>query len=422
MKKWYSLIDKVYDKKNLYNSFAKVNSNKGAPGEDGETVGQFGEALDLNIDKLHHELKTNTYMSMPVKRVYIDKDDGTERPLGIPTVKDRVVQQALRNVIEPIFEVEFHPSSFGYRPNRSCHHAIAKAEMFMNKYKFEYVVDMDLSKCFDTLDHDIIIDCVNDKISDGRILKLIKQFLKCGIKEKFETLETTVGSPQGGVISPLLMNIYMSKFDNYMKENNIRIVRYADDILIFAKTKAQAGKFKAIATKFLEDELKLKVNDKKTHIANVNDGVEYLGFILKKNYMVINPKRIAKFKNKVRKLTPRNSGKNIIFIVDELNLLLRGWTNYYRVANCKSVFTKLHSWIKRRLRMKKMREWKYSKGLHKQLRRQGYQGEFLKISMNRWRNSSTTLVHMALPNSWFDEINLFNISKVEVNVLYRYSM
>ncbi|MEG0097719.1 MAG: group II intron reverse transcriptase/maturase [Romboutsia sp.] len=422
MKKWYSLIDKVYDKKNMYRSFAKVKSNKGAPGEDGETIEIFDESLDLNINKLHHELKANTYVSAPVKRTYIDKDDGTKRPLGIPTVKDRVVQQALRNVIEPIFEPEFHPSSFGYRPNRSCHHAIAKADMFMNKYGLEYVVDMDLSKCFDTLDHEIIIDAINEKISDGKILNLVKKFLECGIKEKFEVFETTVGSPQGGVISPLLMNIYMTKFDNYMKENNIRIVRYADDILIFAKTKAQAGKFRAMATEFLETDLKLKVNEEKTHIANINDGVAYLGFIIKKRYMLIHPKRIAKFKDKVRRLTPRNSGLNIDFMVDRLNPVIRGWLNYFRVANCKEQISKLYKWIKRRLRMKKMKEWKSPKGLHKQLRRLGYKGQFKKISMNRWRNSSSTLVHMALPNSWFDEINLFNMSKVEVNILHHYKM
>jgi len=420
MKKWYSLIDKVYDKKNLYKSFKQVKSNKGAPGEDGETIEIFNEKLEFNIEKLHHELKTNTYNASPVKRVYIDKDDGTKRPLGIPTVRDRIVQQALRNVIEPIFEPNFHPSSFGYRPNRSCHHAIAKAEMFMNKYGFEYVVDMDLSKCFDTLNHEIILGTVNEKISDGRILKLINQFLKCGIKEKFEVQETNIGSPQGGVISPLLMNIYMTKFDNYMKEKKIRIVRYADDILIFARTKADAGKYKALAIKFLEEELKLQVNTKKTHIANIHDGVAYLGFIIKKNYMKIHPKRIEKFKDKIRKLTPRNSGLNINMIVSRINPVIRGWTNYFRIANCKNEFAKLFSWIKRRLRMKKMKEWKTPNKLHKQLRRLGYEGQFKKISMSRWRNSISTLVHMALPNSWFEEIKLFNMSKVEVNILYYY--
>ncbi|MGL6107939.1 group II intron reverse transcriptase/maturase [Romboutsia sp.] len=420
MKKWYSLIDKVYDKKNLYKSFKQVKSNKGAPGEDGETIEMFNEKLDFNIVKLHHELKTNTYIASPVKRVYIDKDDGTKRPLGIPTVRDRVVQQALRNVIEPIFEPSFHPSSFGYRPKRSCHNAIAKAEMFMNKYGLEYVVDMDLSKCFDTLNHEIILKSVNEKISDGKILKLIEQFLKCGIKEKFEIQDTEIGSPQGGVISPLLMNIYMTKFDNYMKDNKIRIVRYADDILIFARTKSDAGKYKAIAVKILEDELKLKVNEKKTHIANAYDGVSYLGFIIKKNYMIIHPKRVEKFKDKIRKLTPRNSGLNIDAVVSKINPVIRGWTNYFRIANCKFEFGKLFKWIKRRLRMKKMKEWKSPKGLHKQLRRLGYKGQFKKISMSRWRNSSSTLIHMALPNTWFDEIKLFDMSKVKVNTLYCY--
>ncbi|WP_244998183.1 reverse transcriptase domain-containing protein, partial [Clostridium bowmanii] len=173
MKKWYSLIDKVYTIDNLRKAFKAVKSNKGAPGIDGETIGIFEANMEANIVKLNHELKTETYEPLSVRRVYIDKDDGTKRPLGIPTVRDRVVQQALKNILEPIFEPIFHPSSYGYRPNRSCQKAVAKAERFMNKYGLEHVVDMDLSKCFDTLDHEIIIKSVNEKVSDSRILKLV---------------------------------------------------------------------------------------------------------------------------------------------------------------------------------------------------------------------------------------------------------
>lgn len=172
--------------------------------------------------------------------------------LRIPTVKDRVVQQVVRNIIEPIFEPTFHPSSYGYRPKRSCQMAVAKAESFANYWGLQYAVDMDLSKCFDTLNHEVIINSVNEKISDGKVLKLIRNFLKSGILEDGAFSETTIGSPQGGVISPLLMNIYMDKFDQRMKSLNIRIVRYADDILIFAKSKSEAGRYKDIATRILE--------------------------------------------------------------------------------------------------------------------------------------------------------------------------
>ena len=420
MRKYYSLIDKIYNKNNILDAFKLVKKNKGAPGIDGETVLDFEKLLEEKINEIHCELKSGKYRPSPVKRTYIDKEDGTKRPLGIPTVKDRVVQQAVRNVIEPIFEPDFHPSSYGYRPKRSCQMAVAKAESFTNRWGLNYVVDMDLSKCFDTLNHDMIIDCVNERISGGKVLRLIRAFLESGILEDGAFSETTIGSPQGGVISPLLMNIYMDKFDQKMKSLNIRIVRYADDILIFAKSKREAGRYKEIATKILEQELKLTVNAKKTHITDNNKGISYLGFIIKKKYISIHPKRIKKLKEKIRKLTPRNSGYNVEALVYKLNPVIRGWCNYFRIANCKSIFEDLTKWIRRRLRMKQMKEWKSYKSLHKTLRRMGYKGTFKKISMTRWRNSLSPLVCMALPNKWFDEIKLFDMSKVETAVLHYY--
>jgi RNA-directed DNA polymerase len=420
MKKYYSLIDKIYNKNNILEAFKLVKKNKGAPGIDGETVQNFECLLDEKINEIHCELKNGDYKPNAVRRTYIKKDDGSERPLGIPTVKDRVVQQAVRNIMEPIFEPDFHPSSYGYRPKRSCQMAVAKAEGFANHWGLEYIVDMDLSKCFDTLNHELIIKSVNKRISDGKVLKLIEAFLQSGILEDGSFYETTIGSPQGGVISPLLMNIYMDKFDQEMKNKNIRIVRYADDILIFAKSKSEAGRCKEIATKILEQELKLTVNVKKTHITNIDKGIAYLGFIIKRKYISIQPKRIEKLKDKIRELTPRNSGLNVEYMVWKLNPILRGWCNYFKIANCKSTFANIIGWIRRRLRMKQMIEWKSYKSLHKTLRRMGYKGEFKKISMTTWRNSASPLVCMALPNAWFDEIKLFDMSKVETAVLHYY--
>jgi RNA-directed DNA polymerase len=219
MRKWYSLIDKVYARANLLEAFDKVRRNKGGKtsGIDGISVQAFKEHLTANLCQLHEELRSGTYRPQAVKRVYIDKEDGGKRPLGIPTVKDRVVQQALLNVLQPIFEPEFHPSSYGYRPGRSAHHAIAKAERFTRYYGLDHVVVMDLSKCFDTLDHELILSSVNEKVSDGKVLRLIDSFLKSGIIDKGKFEPTEKGSPQGGIISPLLTNIYLNKFDQYMK-------------------------------------------------------------------------------------------------------------------------------------------------------------------------------------------------------------
>jgi len=231
MKKWYSLIDKIYRKENLELAFKRVKRNNGAPGIDGETVSDFVDKIDLNIEFLHERLKTNEYVPSPVKRVEIEKPDGGTRLLGIPTVKDRVVQQAIVNIIEPIFDPTFHPSSYGYRPKHSQHQAVAKAERFMNKYGLEHVVDMDLSKCFDTLDHEIIMGAVSELISDGRVLDLIRKFLKSGVMHRDNFSETEVGSPQGGVISPLISNIYLNQFDQKMMSKGVRIVLLEDMIL-----------------------------------------------------------------------------------------------------------------------------------------------------------------------------------------------
>lgn len=418
--KYYSLIDKVYRIENLKQAYGAVGVNNGAPGVDGQTVRAFGENLDDEIAKLHLELKTGTYRPSPVRREEIPKPDGSKRPLGIPTVRDRVVQQALLNVLQPIFEPDFHPSSYGYRPGRSCQQAVAKAERFVNKHGLKYVVDLDLSKCFDRLNHDLILQGVNRKVSDGSFLRLIRQFLEAGVMKDGAFEETEVGSPQGGVISPLLTNIYLDYFDQAMKERGIRIVRYADDILIFARTPRQAERYKQIAYEILEGELRLVVNKEKTHVTSVNQGVAYLGFVIYPKYVTIHPKKIKAFKDTIRELTPRNQGMKVEEMVKRLNPILRGWMNYFRIANCKGIIRELMGWIRRRLRMKQMREWKGWKALHKALRRRGYKGEFKKISMRKWRNSASPLISMALPNIWFDEIGLINLERYEVGILHRY--
>ena len=218
MKKLYSLIDKIYREENLRKAFKKVKKNNGAPGIDGETVTDFHLNEASNINLLQKLLITNTYKSSPVKRVEIEKLDGGIRLLGIPTVKDRVVQQAVVNIIGPYFEETFHPSSYGYRPKRSQQQGVAKAEQFMNKHHLKYVVDMDLSKCFDTLNHDLIIKSVAELISDSRVLNLIREFLESGIVLGGEFTKTVIGSAQGGVISPLLSNIYLNYFDQKKKQ------------------------------------------------------------------------------------------------------------------------------------------------------------------------------------------------------------
>lgn len=422
MRKWYSLIDKIYSRSNLLEAFDKVRRNKGGrtSGVDGVSVKAFGKHLSANLCQIRKELQEGSYKPEAVKRVYLEKEDGSQRPLGIPTVKDRVVQQAMLHVLQPIFEPDFHPSSYGYRPNRSAHHAIAKAERFICHYGLDHVVDMDLSKCFDTLDHGQILSSVNEKVSDGKVLNLIDSFLKSGIVDEGKFEPTEKGCPQGGIISPLLTNIYLNRFDQYMKALGIRIVRYADDILVFAFRKSDAGRYMAIATSYLEEELKLRVNQKKTHLTSLDQGIPYLGFKITNIGVLVSEKSTRKFKEKVRRLTPRNQGYRLDYYLTELNLLLQGYSMYFRVAKSKNLFRHLMSWVRRRLRMMIMKSWKSWKGLHKQLRRMGYRGSFEKISVTRWRNSSSPLLHMALSNAWFEERNLMNLEKVTTNTLHQY--
>lgn len=420
MKKWYSLIDKIYRKENLKLAFKRVKRNNGAPGIDGETVSDFALKLEENIEFLHENLKTNTYKPSPVRRTEIEKPDGGIRLLGIPTVKDRVVQQAIVNVIEPIFDETFHPSNYGYRPKRSQHQAVAKAERFMNKYGLTHVVDMDLSKCFDTLDHKIIIKAVAEKISDGRVLDLITKFLKSGVMNDGNFFRTEVGSPQGGVISPLLSNIYLNKFDQKMKSKGIRIVRYADDVLIFAKDKKSAGNYRAYATKILEEELKLTVNKEKTKLTSVYEGVGFLGFVIYEKWITVNPKRVKRFKDKIRRKTVRNAGRKIEDIIKDLNPVLRGWINYYRVANIKSLIADLMGWIRRRLRMIKMKQWKTYKAMHKEMRKQGIKGNGEKMAVTKWKNSNVHIIHRLLPNKLFEDLGLIDLTKYEVGLLSNY--
>lgn len=407
----------MYSLRNLHQAYKLVRRNNGAPGIDGVSVKVYGENLPNRLNQLSAKLKEGTYIPHNVRRVMIPKTDGGERPLGIPTVEDRIVQQAIVNILEPIFEPTFHSNSFGYRRGRSCHHAVVKAEDIMQQ-GYTSVLDMDLSKCFDTLSHEIILKCLNVRISDGKLLNLINGFLKSGVMYNGKSEPTDIGSPQGGVISPLLMNIYLNHFDQYMRRNGIPLVRYADDILLFAPHKQELGRIRKLAFDYLEGTLELKINQEKTKLSDFIDGIEYLGFIITPKMIRIHPKRIQSFKDKVRVLTKRTGGGNLAKKIQDLNPLLRGWANYFRLAKCSSVFSSLMSWIRRRLRMCKMREWKRSKALHRAMRRRGFKGYIEKISMRRWRNASCGYVHYALPNSSFDELGLFNMEKVQCNLLH----
>lgn len=394
-------------------AFFKVKSAKGAAGIDGQSVNDFAEFLDINLDLLLTELREKSYRPQPVRRVEIPKATGGVRLLGIPAVRDRVVQQALLDILQPIFDPEFHPSSYGYRPGRSCHQAITKATMFIRKYERKWVVDMDLSKCFDTLNHDLILLSFAKRIKDGSILELLRKILKSGVMTGEGWQASEVGSPQGGVISPLIANVYLDAFDQFMKNRGHRIVRYADDILILCKSKSAAHNALDQASSYLEGELLLTVNREKTHVCHSWKGVKFLGVSIHSMYTRIQQAKIKSFKAKVKVMTRRNSPGNLEEVIDDLNPVLRGFAFYYRIANCKRVLAELSRWVRRRLRAIQLKLWKKPGRLHRRLRQLGYKGDFDFIKMNSWANSACPLAHYALPNNYLHkDLWLFDLSAV----------
>ena len=417
-RKWYSLYGRLLDKRVLYESFRQVRRAQGAAGIDGQSLSEFELHLDEELSRLLNELKEKRYQAQPVKRVLIPKEGGGERALGIPTVRDRIVQQALRSLLEPIFDPGFHPSSYGYRKGRGCHQAISKASMFIRRYRREWVVDMDLSKCFDTLDHEIILLQFREKVTDGSILNLLRQFLESGVMIGVEYEDTERGSPQGGVISPLIANVYLDKFDQQMKSRGHRIVRYADDILILCGSRKAAENALRVAKEYLEVDLKLTVNIEKTHIAHSDEGIKFLGVVIATWRTRIQEKKLVKLKAKIKYITRRNQGKGLAEVIAELNPILRGFVNYFKVANCSSVIRELMGWIRRRLRCIQLRQWKTPARLHRRLKQLGFRPPFLSIDMQSWRNAASPLASSAMPNKWFhQDLKLVDMTKVKVGVL-----
>lgn len=420
MRVHFSLYGRMLSLQALYLAYKQVKKNRGAAGIDGQSIGDFTQNLEKELNQLLLELKEKRYQAQPVKRVEIDKDDGGKRLLGIPTVRDRIVQQCLSTIMTPIFDPHFHPSSYGYRVGRSCHQAISKAALFIRRYNKRHVVDMDLSKCFDMLDHDLIIKFVRKRITDGSILALIKQFLDSGVMigSTFESSE--LGSPQGGVISPLLSNIYLDEFDQEMMKRQHRIVRYADDILIFCTSKSGAENALKVASDILEKTLELKVNERKTHIAHSDTGIKFLGVIIGSNYTRIQDKKLKAFKAKVKQMTKRNGGGNLAMLLKKLNPVLRGFVNYFKIANISSILQKLSAWLRRRLRAVQLRLWKKPMRLHRRLKQLKFKPPFKFIKMNSWRSAKSPLVNYAMPNKWFKAIGLYQIDEVKTGVLASY--
>lgn len=348
--KWFSLIDKVYRRENLMRAFARVKANKGAAGIDRQTIEMYEQNLEANLERLVKGLEDGSYRPQALRREWIPKPGSKEnRPLGIPTVRDRVVQTALRAVLEPIFERTFAAQSYGFRPGRGCKDALRRVD-YLLKQGYNWVVDADLKSYFDTIPHELMLGRVGEQVADGAVLALIDAYLHQGVLDGLKQWSPEAGTPQGAVISPLLSNIYLNPLDHLMARMGIEMVRYADDFVILCRSEAEARKALAQVQQWTAA-AGLTLHPEKTHIvdATKHGGFDFLGYHFERGYKWPRKKSLRKIKDKIRVLTKRSNGQSLEAIISRINPIMQGWFGYFK-HSLYTTFSSLDGWIRMRLR------------------------------------------------------------------------
>ena len=354
------LMDEVLSKDNLNQAYLQVTRNKGASGVDDMTCEEVKDYLKVHGNELISQIKSREYKPLPVRRVEIPKPNGGVRKLGIPTVIDRIIQQALVQKLTPIFEPTFSEYSYGFRPNRRCQNAIDRALELLNQ-GYEWIIDLDLEKFFDNVPQDKLIRLVDNMVNDSDITALIHKYLKAGVLINGEFEETTIGTPQGGNLSPLLSNIYLNELDKELERRGLHFARYADDCVIFVKTENAAKRVMFHIVKFIETKLKLKVNAEKTHITKPNN-LKYLGFSFWKDKekwkSIPHQESFKKLFLKLKNLVKRSWSIDLTYRIKKINEVLRGWINYYRQSFMKVKITKIGEWLRNAIRVVIWKQWK----------------------------------------------------------------
>ena len=347
--KWHSLIDKVYKPENVYSAYREVAANKGAPGVDNITIEDFTAGLMRNVSKLEQQLRDGTYQPQRIKRVHIPKPGTKEtRPLGIPTVRDRVVQNALRHVLEPILEKQFAEHSYGFRPHRGCKDALRRVDRFV-KAGYKYTVDVDLKSYFDTIPHDRLVQELRKYVADNSVIELVEKFLHAEVLDGLDHWTPTAGAPQGAIISPLLSNLYLNELDHLMAAAGYEMTRYADDFVIQCRTVEEAAAALELVRTWTT-ERGLTLHPTKTKIVHVDeDGFEFLGYRFIKHRRFPRQKSLTKFKETIRSKTKRTNGHSLQAIIANVNRTLRGWYEYFK-HSWRTTFGDLDGWIRMRLR------------------------------------------------------------------------
>lgn len=409
------LMERVVERSNMQAAYRQVKGNKGAPGVDGMTVDDLGDFLRVHWPRIKERLLEGSYEPVPVRRVAIPKDSGGTRPLGIPTVLDRLIQQALHQVLSPLYEPEFSEHSYGFRPGRSAHQAVRQAQGFQREGK-RWVVDLDLAQFFDEVNHDILMARLGRKVKDWRILRLIRRYLRAGVLLGGVVSITVKGTPQGGPLSPLLSNIVLDDLDKELERRGHRFCRYADDCNIYVASLKAGMRVMGSISRFVEKRLKLRVNREKSAVDRPWRR-KFLGFTFTwhfKTRILVAKQSKRRIKGKLKALFRKGRGRNLErFTHNDLNPVIRGWINYYRLADTKGFAEELDKWIRHRLRCNLWRQWRRPWKRFQMLLKRGLSEErAARSAFNQrgpWFNSGASHMNQAFPRRYFDQLGLVSM-------------
>jgi len=407
-------MEEVVERSNLKLAYQRVVENKGAPGVDDVSVPEFKDWLKMRWPSVKIALLEGRYLPRPVRRVGIPKPSGGIRTLGVPTLVDRLIQQAMHQVLQPLFEPTFSDSSFGFRPGRGAHQAVRKAQGHIREGK-RWVVDIDLEKFFDRVNHDVLMARVARQVSDARVLKLIRRFLEAGMMSEGLVEQRTEGTPQGGPLSPLLSNILLTDLDQELERRKLAFCRYADDCNIYVGSRAAGNRVMQGIRTFLEGALKLRINAEKSAVARPWER-KFLGFsvtVHRESRLRIAPASVQRLRQKVRDVMRTGRGRSLARTIEDLNPLLRGWINYFRLTETKGVLEELDGWMRRRLRCLLWRQWQRPGTRARKLRALGLDADRARVSASNgrgsWWNAGASHMNQALPAQYFTHQGLVSL-------------
>ena len=414
------LLERILSRENMLKAWKRVKANKGAPGIDGKSIEEFPKFARNHWDNIRESLLAGTYQPLPVRRVEIPKATGGTRPLGIPTVLDRLIQQAIYQVMMPIFDPNFSDHSYGFRPGRSAHNAVYQIREYIRE-GYRVAVDMDLSKFFDTVNHDVLMHRVARKVRDKRVLRLIGKYLRAGVMVNGRLQATRKGVPQGGPLSPLLANILLDDLDKELERRGHRFVRYADDFIILVKSQRAGERVMACVQRFLERKLKLEVNQDKSQVASTNQ-TDFLGFTFKGTKIRWSDKAFVEFKRRIKELTGRSWFVSMEYRLDKLAQYIRGWMNYFGISEYYRPIPEIDHWLRRRVRMCYWKQWRYARTKVRELRKLGTSlHAAISAAISRkgpWHLARTLATQTGMTNQWLKDQGLLSVKELWVNIHY----